>query len=573
MSWKKYFNVPSTTTKQQDPSSSSGHTEASKFASWLPEVYVGQPNRLERYGQYEIMDMDSEINAALDTISEFSTQFDDSGLGVPFEIQYKTQSTEAEVTILEKMLKQWSTVNEWDKRIFRIFRNTVKYGDQFFVRDPETYEMYWVNPANVKKAIINESTGKDIEQYVIQNLDFNLQAKTASEIISHNDNYNSLSTMQKGGIIDSTSTAGGSGKAYLSGSNELKEFGVGSEHVVHFSLTEGLDDAWPFGQSILDPVFKTYKQKELLEDSIIIYRVQRAPERRVFYIDTGNMPTHKAMSFVERVKNEIHQRRIPSKTGGGATVMDASYNPLSIMEDYFFAQTAEGRGSKVETLPGGENLGQIDDLKFFTNKILRALRVPSSYLPTGPDDGTSAYQDGKVGTALIQEFRFHKYCTRIQSILAPLFDQEFKMYLKWRGTQIDSSTFEIRFFEPQGFSDYRSIDLNTARISTFTQVSEMPFMSRRFALKKYLGWSEDEIIENERAWFEENDLDASGVEASDDAAGLGNVGISPVSDLDVGGMDLEGDLGMEGGDLGMEGGDMAGASPITGAEGGEPGAV
>ena len=403
--------------------------------------------------------------------------------------------------------------------------------------------------------------------------DFNLQAKTASEIISHNDNYGALSTMQKGGIVDNNTGRGGSGQNYMAGTNELKEFGVGSEHVVHFSLTEGLDDAWPFGQSILDPVFKTYKQKELLEDSIIIYRVQRAPERRVFYIDTGNMPTHKAMSFVERVKNEIHQRRIPSKTGGGATVMDASYNPLSIMEDYFFAQTAEGRGSKVETLPGGENLGQIDDLKFFTNKILRALRVPSSYLPTGPDDGTSAYQDGKVGTALIQEFRFHKYCTRIQSILAPLFDQEFKMYLKWRGTQIDSSTFEIRFFEPQGFSDYRSIDLNTARISTFTQVSEMPFMSRRFALKKYLGWSEDEIIENERAWFEENDLDATGVEASDDAAGLGNVGISPVSDMDVGGMDLEGDIGIEGGDLGMEGGDMAGASPITGAEGGEPGAV
>ena len=573
MSWKKYFNVPSTTTKQQDPSSSSGYTEANKFASWLPEVYVGQPNRLERYGQYEIMDMDSEINAALDTISEFSTQFDSSTLGVPFEIHYKSQSTEAEVTILEKMLKQWSTVNEWDKRIFRIFRNTVKYGDQFFVRDPETYEMFWVNPSNVTKAIINESTGKDIEQYVVQNLDFNLQAKTASEIISHNDNYGALSTMQKGGIVDNNTGRGGSGQNYMAGTNELKEFGVGSEHVVHFSLTEGLDDAWPFGQSILDPVFKTYKQKELLEDSIIIYRVQRAPERRVFYIDTGNMPTHKAMSFVERVKNEIHQRRIPSKTGGGATVMDASYNPLSIMEDYFFAQTAEGRGSKVETLPGGENLGQIDDLKFFTNKILRALRVPSSYLPTGPDDGTAAYQDGKVGTALIQEFRFHKYCTRIQNILAPLFDQEFKMYLKWRGTQIDSSTFEIRFFDPQGFSDYRSIDLNTARISTFTQVSEMPFMSRRFALKKYLGWSEDEIIENERAWFEENDLDASGVETDADTTGLGNVGISPVSDMDVGGMDLEGDIDMEGGDLGMEGGDMAGASPITGAEGGEPGAL
>jgi hypothetical protein len=130
---------------------------------------------------------------------------------------------------------------------------------------------------------------------------------------------------------------------------------------------------------MLEPVFKVYKQKELLEDSIIIYRVQRAPERRVFYIDVGDMPTHKARQHLERIKNEIHQRRIPSKTGGGANVVDSAYNPLSIMEDYFFAQTAEGRGSKVETLPGGENLGQIDDLKFFNDKLLRGLRVPPSY--------------------------------------------------------------------------------------------------------------------------------------------------------------------------------------------------
>ena len=96
-------------------------------------------------------------------------------------------------------------------------------------------------------------------------------------------------------------------------------------------------------------MFKVYKQKELLEDAILIYRVQRAPERRVFYIDVGNMQTHKARAHLERIKNEIHQRRIPSKTGGGQNITDSAYNPLSIMEDYF-AQTAEGRGSKVETL-------------------------------------------------------------------------------------------------------------------------------------------------------------------------------------------------------------------------------
>ena len=168
-------------------------------------------------------------------------------------------------------------------------------------------------------------------------------------------------------------------------------------------------------------MFKVYKQKELLEDAIIIYRVQRAPERRVFYIDVGNMPTHLAMQFVERVKNEINQRRIPSASGG-ANFIDATYNPMSINEDYFFPQTAEGRGSKVETLPGGTNLGEITDLKFFTNKLFRALRIPASYLPTSIDEQANTVSDGKVGTAYIQELRFNRYCERLQSIIAQSFD-------------------------------------------------------------------------------------------------------------------------------------------------------
>jgi len=81
----------------------------------------------------------------------------------------------------------------------------------------------------------------------------------------------------------------------------MNQYSINAEHVVHLSMSDGLDNMFPFGQSILEQVFKVYKQKELLEDAIIIYRVQRAPERRVFYIDVGNMPTHLAMQFVERV--------------------------------------------------------------------------------------------------------------------------------------------------------------------------------------------------------------------------------------------------------------------------------
>ena len=192
-----------------------------------------------------------------------------------------------------------------------------------------------------------------------------------------------------------------------------------------------------------------FRSKQLLEDSVLIYRVARAPERRVFKIDVGNMPSHLAMQFVERVKNEMHQRRIPTTTGGGTNMMDSSYNPLSINEDYFFPVTADGRGSSVDTLQGGQNLGEIDDLKYFNNKMARGLRVPSSYLPTGPDDSSVAFNDGKVGTALIQEFRFNQYCERLQKLIVQKLDDEFKMFLKWRGFNIDSGLFNLEFNEPQ----------------------------------------------------------------------------------------------------------------------------
>jgi hypothetical protein len=284
----------------------------------------------------------------------------------------------------------------------------------------------------------------------------------------------------------------------------------------------------------------------------------------VFYVDVGNMPPHKAMSFVERVKNEVHQTRIPNKTGGGTNVMDAAYNPLSIMEDYFFAQTAEGRGSKVDVLQGGNNLGEIDDLKYFNNKLMRGLRVPSSYLPTGADDGTATYQDGRVGTALIQEYRFSKYCERLQNILQPALDKEFKLFLKHRGIEVPSSLFDIQFSEPQSFSQYREIELDQSRAQLFGNLEGVPYLSRRFLLSKYLGLNEDELVENERMWREENDTD---FQAPLDAKGdLGSLGLrsGDVDGFEPTDVDAENqDMDVDTDDIG----DENTASPLTGAGG------
>ena len=500
------------------------------YMSRLPEVYTGHPNRIERYNQYEMMDVDAEINACLDIISEFSTQKNEHNK-TPFQFEFKEDPTPHEVDLLKTQLQQWCKLNEFDVRIFKIFRNVVKYGDQVFVRDPENFKLYWVDMVKVIKVIVNESEGKKPEQYVLKDLNINLQNLSVAQ--KTNTDFAANPATGLGGTGGGTNTPytvpampyNTTGSRFVLGQSESA---VDAKHIVHLSLTEGLDRFWPFGQSILENIFKVYKQKELLEDAILIYRVQRAPERRVFKIDVGNMPSHMAMAFVERIKNEIHQRRIPSLYGG-QSVLDATYNPLSMNEDYFFPQTSEGRGSSVEMLPGGQNLGEIDDLKYFNNRLARGLRVPSSYLPTGPDDSQTPLSDGRVGTAMIQEFRFNQYCERLQNYISMKLDEEFKLFLRWRGFNIDSGLFNLQFNPPQNFAAYRQSELDTARVSTFQSMEAFPYISKRFALERFLGLTEEEIARNEELWQEENnEADDQEPQGSD----LRNVGVS-VGDIET----------------------------------------
>jgi hypothetical protein len=497
------------------------------YMSRLPEVYTGHPNRIERYNQYEMMDVDAEINACLDIISEFSTQKNEHNK-TPFSIEFKEDPTPHEIKILTQQLSQWCALNEFNQRMFKIFRNVIKYGDQVFVRDPENFKLYWVDMVKVIKVIVNESEGKLPEQYVIKDLNINLQNLSVAQ--KTNTDFAANPATGLGGTGGGTNTPytvpampyNTSGSRFTLGQSEAA---IDAKHIVHLSLTEGLDRFWPFGQSILENIFKVYKQKELLEDAVLIYRVQRAPERRLFKIDVGNMPSHLAMAFVERIKNEIHQRRIPSLYGG-QSIVDATYNPLSMNEDYFFPVTADGRGSSVEVMPGGQNLGEIDDLRYFNNRLARGLRVPSSYLPTGPDDSDRPLSDGRVGTALIQEYRFNQYCERLQNYMSNKLDEEFKLFLRWRGFNIDSGLFELQFNPPQNFAAYRQSELDTARVSVFQTMEAFPYVSKRFAMERFLGMSEEEINKNEKMWREENgkepleepkgsDLRSVGVSSSD----------------------------------------------------------
>jgi hypothetical protein len=543
-SWKKYFSaVPSQTKLNQRLTANTGSSGVSagsgaKYSSYLPEVYSGAPNRIERYIQYEQMDLDSEISKGLDIIADYSTQnFEPSD--EPFTISYTEKATETEINLIKDMLRQWCKLNRWHQRLWRCFRNTIKFGDQIYIRDPETFKLIWIDPTKVEKIIVNEDKGKSAEQYVIKDIDLNLQTLVGTNMLIH-DQYSF-----PGGYPRSSNPAAGAGTINYGVSSspgsrtsrfdlQPNQMAVNAEHVIHLSLSEGMDSQWPFGTSILESIYKVYKQKDLLEDCILIYRVVRAPERRVFYIDTGSLSGPRAQQVIERMKNEIYQRRIPNRTGGGQSILDAAYSPIAINEDFFLAQNSEGKGTRIETLPGGENLGQIDDLKYFNNKMIRGLGIPSSYLPTGPDDGQTAYVDGKVGTAYIQEFRFAKVCQRYQNLLSPILDREFKLYVKFRGIEVESDLFELKMHEPQSFGQYRQMQIDTEQIAVFSslvQTEAAKYMSKRFILKRYLNWSDEDILENEKLWKEENPKkvkDKIGVRDDDDnQPDLGTVGIRP----------------------------------------------
>lgn len=509
----------------------------SNYSSYLPEVYAGHPRRIERYSQYDLMDTDSEVNAALDTIADFSVQ-KNTKTDEYFQLTFHSELSPSEMETIKVCLRQWSKINDWKRRAWRIFRNVLKYGDQFFIRDPETLRWYWVDPSKVEKIIVNEADGKKPEAYVFKDLDFNLQQFTATAPDKYGNNLPGGQGLPRyqipsyGYNYDSRNSGGSQSRF---NTNINGQTVVDATHVVHISLSEGLDANWPFGTSILESVFKVFRQKELLEEAVIIYRIQRAPERRIFYIDIGTMNPMKANAYLERIKNEIYQRRFPTRNGTGANAMDATYNPMSMLEDFFFAQTSEGRGSRVETLPGGESLGQIDDLRYWNNRLIRGLRVPSSYLPTGPDDGTATYNDSRVGTSYIQEYRFAEYCERLQNLISTTFDDEFKLFLKRRNVNINASDFELNFNSPENFSSFAEDDRLAIRINNFLPLNDIPYLSKRYLQKYVLRMNDDELQENANLWREENRKKLKGTAAEfmgdERNYGLNAIGIKS-TDLD-----------------------------------------
>jgi hypothetical protein len=447
--------------------------------NWYQNVISGSSTRISRYNEYDQMDNDVDVSRALDLVAEEMTNQNLTTtlpLNLNLSSDLTTQVPQNIVSTLRVCLKHWCTQRGFSTRMHGIARHLIKYGDMLFERkiDERTKAETWeyINIKNVIGAIVDKRDATKVLGWQIRK-----DTKVPRESM--------------GGMVTTSQTY----------ETEV----LPCEDIVRFTLNDDLSDEAPFGLSVLNKVFRVTKQKELLEASIVIYRVQRAPERRVFYIDVGKMQPQRTKQYLESIKNEIKQKKVPSVNGMQSNV-DSAYNPQGMNEDFFFAQRPDGGGSRVETLPAGQNLGELSDLEYFRQQVLQGLRIPPSYLPNFQLQDNISFSDGQVGVAYMAEIQFFKYVTRLQSHINATIDVEFKKFLRKININIDPSLFTITVPMPTNFEKYKEAAVDGVLLSQFGNADGIPYLSKRFILSRYLKLSSAELSLNETMLAQERGL-------------------------------------------------------------------
>lgn len=249
-------------------------------------------------------------------------------------------------------------------------------------------------------------------------------------------------------------------------------------------------------QGFLHKAIVPFNNLKLMEESLLIYRVSRAPERRVIYVDVGNLPKNKAEQYVRDLMNKFRNKLVyDSKTGGLAD----KRNILSMMEDYWLPRREGGKGTEITTLPGGENLGITADVDYFANKLTDALNVPSSRFA----EQAPSFVFGKGAEVNRDEYRFKKFLDRLRSKFIIIFEDLLKTQLVLKNIITEEDWDAIRdditwiYAEDNSFVEFKESEILNNRIATLAQVDPFvgKYFNRQWALKTVMKLTDKEIGE------------------------------------------------------------------------------
>jgi hypothetical protein len=243
-----------------------------------------------------------------------------------------------------------------------------------------------------------------------------------------------------------------------------------------------------------------FNQLKLLETSVIIMRVVRAPERYVFRIDTGNMPREKALKYVEKIKNKMTKKQSYDPASGQLT-----NNPevMGILENFYLPQSAEGRGSSIDTIGGNTNMfSELDDVYYFQKKLYRALKYPASRITAAQENrsGDDMFGGGQTSEISRDEIKWAKFLERQQKKMCKSLTEMFLLHLEFKGMKkeynLSGKKISVTMNSPSQYKEQMEQMFNDSRFNNYQQLADRPEMSKYYLMKRYLKWDDEEIQAN-----------------------------------------------------------------------------
>lgn len=443
-------------------------------------------NRTERYTEFDSMEFMPEIASSLDIYADEMTT------STSLEEMLRINCSNEEIkTVLNNLYHNIMNINY---NLFGWCRTTCKYGDFFLYLDIDETEGI-TSVIGLPSGEVERLEGED---------------KT-------NPNY----------VQFQWNTAG---------------LTLENWQVAHFRIL-GNDKYSPYGTSVLDPARRIFRQLDLLENAMMAYRIVRAPDRRVFYIDVGHIAPQDIEQYMQKAMTQMKRNQVVDDSTGR---VDLRYNSQSIEED-FWIPVRGNTSSRVEPLPGGSYTGDIDDVKYLREKLFSALKIPQSYLAQG--EGS---QEDKT-TLAQKDIRFARTVQRLQRAIIAELEKVGIIHLYTLGFRGDDLlSFNLHLNNPSKIAELQELEHWRTKFDVASAATD-GFFSRRWVAKELFGMTDEQFLRNQREIFYDRKFDAmldeesQAVQGEDLAAALSSGDLSGADLGDLEGED-EADLGAEPGD-------------------------
>ena len=373
-------------------------------------VYKNEQDLVKRYRE---MALHPECDSAIEDVVNEAIVSDLNDSPVEIELSNLPASDKLKQIIRDEF-RSIKEIMDFDRKAHEIFRNWYVDGKIFYhkvidLKNPSAgiQEIRYIDPIKIRFIRKAEQTG--------QNANFSASSSRSNEPID----IHQAPKIEEYYLYDPNSSIGSSGS--ISFRNDAKSVKIAKDAITY--VTSGLVDRNK--QTILSYLHKSIKalnQLRMIEDSLVIYRLSRAPERRIFYIDVGNLPKIKAEQYLRDVMNR-YRNKLVYNADTGEIKDDRKY--MAMLEDFWLPRREGGRGTEITTLPGGQNLGELADIEYFQKKLYKSLNVPSSRI----DVGGGGFNLGRSSEILRDELKFTRFVGRLRKRFSEVFNDMLKTQL------------------------------------------------------------------------------------------------------------------------------------------------